>query len=192
MDSFFEIIKAIFEKLKIKEIIFVVTIICGCILFVPVRYLSLIGLDYFQEKHKSTVGLLFLFCSIFCVIWVIQYIINVMKNIVNSEEKVLKRLTRGYLKRNISPQEQEFLINHFYDFSRNEFKLSASVSMSNGCVSPLENSYVIYRGASVGHSVYGWAYNMQPYARELLNDAIKKKKIRITPTKTGFSVFWKL
>ncbi len=192
MESAINAVVSIFDKLKIKEVIFVVGVICSIILFLPVKYLKILGLDKFQSDYKSNVGIIFLFCCIFCIIWVIKFIVEHIKNFINSDEKALKKLTKGYLKKNISEQEKEYLIQNFYDFSHKEFKLSATLDMTNGCIIPLESSGIIYRAATASYSKVKWSYNLQPYARKLLNDAVRKKKIDVVPNNQGFSWRWRI
>ena len=186
MESVVNAISNILDKLKIKEVIFAAGIICGIILFAPIKYLKILGLEKFQSEYRSCLGIAFLFCCLFCFIWIIKYI----KNRFDSDERFLKKATREYLRKNISQEEQGYLIYSFYDFSRGEFKLSATLNIMNGLVTPLEHAGIIYRSSSVAYSYEEWQYNLQPYAMKLLNEAVRNKRVEIMKTMESFTWRW--
>lgn len=186
MESIVNAISNILDKLKIKEVIFAAGIICGIILFAPIKYLKILGLEKFQSEYRSSLGIGFLVCCVLCFIWIIKYI----GKRIDSDARFLKKTTKAYLRKSISQEEQGYLIYSFYDFSRGEFKLSATLNIMSGLVTPLEHAGIIYRSSSVAYSYEEWQYNLQPYAMKLLNDAVQSKRIEITKTMDSFTWRW--
>lgn len=174
MEKTFEVISKLIEKLKIKEIIIALLIASVIILFAPDQLLGTLGLLAWRDNYRSFVGATLLICIILCLIWIVSGIIEVIKG-----TGATKRGIKKYLKKLISNDERQFLIDHFYDFESGEFKASGTVSMASGYASSLSSAMIIYRATNVGHNVSYWPYNLYPYVRIYLNNAIKKNKIII-------------
>lgn len=173
MDRALEIWANIVDKLKIKEIISALLIVCVIILFVPENFISTLGLVEWRDIHRTEIGGTLLFCGVLCLIWLIMWIANK----VNSGNGAAKRVSRAYLKKLISTDEKGFLINHFFNRETNEFDSCGYVDMTSGYVTPLTNAMIIYQATRVGHGVKRWAFNLQPDVRIYLNKAVKKGKI---------------
>lgn len=183
METLANTLSVLIDKFKIKELILAILIVCGVILFAPVKFISVLGLEHWRDTYRSTIGLILLFCAVCCLIWFFTY----LKNCFFSYERQAIKISRTYLKNTISAQEQEFLITHFFDFDRNEFKPTAKLSMTNGHVGALEHAYIICKASETGHYSC-WAYMIQPNVRIFLNKAVNNKKIIVT--QQGFE--WKL
>ena len=175
MDSALKVISTIIEKFKLKELILAVLIVCCVILFVPTDFISILGLERWRDEHRSIIGLILLFCAVCCLIW----LFSCLKSRFWSFERQAQKVSREYLKKMISSHEQDFLIQNFFDFERNEFKPTARLDMTSGYIAPLENAYIITRASNMGRLNY-WAYDIQPNVRLYLNKAVKEGKIVIT------------
>lgn len=175
MDRVLEVWTNIVDKLKIKEIITALLIVCIIILFVPEKFISILGLVEWRDTHRTEIGGTLLFCGVLCLIWIIMWIANK----VNNGDGAAKRVSRAYLKKLISTDEKVFLINHFFNRNTNEFDSCGYVDMTSGYLAPLTNAMIIYQATKVGHGVKRWAYNLQPDVRIYLNRAVKKGKITV-------------
>lgn len=176
MDRALEIWANIVDKLKIKEVITALLIVCIIILFVPEKFISTLGLVEWRDVHRTEIGGTLLFCGVLCLIWIITWIFNK----VNSDDSAAKRVSRAYLKKLISTDEKVFLIEHFFNRDKNEFDSCGYVDMTSGYITPLVNAMIIYQATRVGHGVKRWAFNLQPGVRMYLNKAVKKGKIAVS------------
>ena len=176
MEAFLNLIAKFIDKLKIKEVILAILIVGIVVLFVPVDIIRILGLNDWRDKYRSIIGLIILFCSLCCLIWFFTF----LKDKLFPVEKKTAKFAKKYLKKLISSQEKEFLINNFYNFEVGEFAVTAHVDMLDGCVTSLTNAFIIYRASNIGYGPSDWSYNLQPVAQRYLNKAIYKKEIIIT------------
>lgn len=179
MEAFLNLFAKFIDKLKIKEVILAILIVGIVILFVPVDIISILGLNEWRDKYRSIIGLIILFCAVCCLIWLFTF----SKNRIFPVERKTAKFAEKYLKKLISSQEKEFLIENFYDYDKSEFVVTACVDMMDGCVASLTNAFVIYRASNIGYGPNNWSYNLQPVAQRYLNKAIRKKEIIITRKK---------
>lgn len=176
MDKAIEILASLVDKLKIKEVITALLIVCLITLFVPESFISTLGLVEWREVHRTEIGGTLLFCGVLCLIWTIIWIFNK----INNGDGAAKRVSRAYLKKLISTDEKDFLIKHFFNRDTNEFDSCGYVDMTSGYLTPLVNAMIIYQATRVGHGVKRWAFNLQPDVRMYLNKAVKKGKIVVS------------
>lgn len=168
-----EVFLKVMDKIHIKEIAFSVLVVCGIILFAPDTFMETLGLFLWRDKYRSIVGLIFLFCLTCCIVWLFIY----LKREISHGNWRLRRVTRKYLKRLISTEEKNFLIEKYYDSTIKEFSNMARVGLTSGNVASLANAYIIYTGTRMGHGPTSWSYNLQPSVRMYLNKAVRRKKI---------------
>lgn len=183
-ETAFNVIGKLIDRLKIKELITVLLIVGLLILFLPDKFLNILGLQVWRDNYRSHIGGCVLICAIFCLIWIIIWI----KNKLFFSTFAYMRVSRKYLKKIISKEEKEFLIRNFFNFDRMEFDSSAQLDITSGNVYLLQNAYIIAPSAKASKCADRWAYSIQPNVRIYLNKAIQKKKIIITPN--GYT--WKL
>ncbi|MEY8491507.1 super-infection exclusion protein B [Lachnospiraceae bacterium 29-91] len=176
MDKALEILANIIDKLKVKEVITALLIACIVILFVPDRFLGMLGLVDWRNKHRTEIGGVLLFCGILCLIWIVTWIFNS----VRSGNRAAKRVSRSYLKKLISTDEKEFLIRHYFNCDTNEFDSCGKVDMTSGYLAPLTQAMIIYQATRVGRGVNHWAFNLHPDVRIYLNKAVKRGKIVVS------------
>lgn len=176
MEAFLNLIAKFIERLKIKEVILASLIVGIVVLFVPVDFIAIFGLNDWRDKYRSIIGVIILFCAVCCLIWFFTF----LKDKIYPIEKRTANFAKKYLKTLISKQEKAFLINNFYNFEAGEFAVTAYVDIMDGCVASLTNAFIIYRASNIGYGPSNWSYNLQPVAQRYLNKAIYKKKIIIT------------
>jgi hypothetical protein len=176
MDKALEILANIINKLKVKEIITALLIACIIILFVSDKFLGMLGLVDWRNEHRTEIGGTLLICSILCLIWIVTWIFNKIR----SGNGAAKRVSRTYLKKLISTDEKDFLIEYFFNSDTNEFDSCGYVDMTSGYLMPLVNAMIIYQATKVGYGMGNWAFNLQPNVRIYLNKAVKKGKIAVS------------
>lgn len=170
------IIKEIISKLKLKEFVAIVFISTILLLFLTDDFLTRLGIINIRNQYKSYLSIIFVVCMSYYILLFINFVKNkIYIRLYGASKKAIT-----YLKKWISHEEIEFLINTFYDIKVNQFKSTGMAEFSDGRKAGLEHSNIIYRASSI--SAYGteFSYNIQPVILKYLNNNIKKGKITIT------------
>ena len=178
------IVKTIIDKFKLKEvmaILFIASLVITCI---PEKILLQLSLGEFKEKYQVYISM----CLIITLGYYIYRVGNSLIRFILSKIFSEKRKAIQYMKNQMSGEEMVLLVNTFYDYSNNTFRTSGTIDYSSGTKTPLEHYGVIYLASNISHyngeiSSYGgvpFAYNLQPYAREFLNENLKNNKIKIS------------
>ena len=68
------------------------------------------------------------------------------------------------------------------------FSSSGKIDYSDGRKAPLESKHIIYLASQMGDMLYGFSYNLQPYALEFLNKNLKDGNIQITGNRMSFQL----
>jgi hypothetical protein len=78
----------------------------------------------------------------------------------------MKRALKGAKERlhNLTADEREILQNYIGNRTKTQ-----ELDIRSGVVNELENDFIIYRASNIGH-LGGWAYNIQPWAWDYLNE----------------------
>ena len=176
MERFFVVLEKLFEKLKIKDIVISFLFAGIIILFFPISFINMLGLQTLRNKFRSTIGACVLICGMLCLIWFVYWI---KRKILSLSYKILFTAKR-YLKKIISIDEKAYLIAHFYDFDRNEFFSTSVLDITDGRTSLLENAYIIARTTDTTFDMLNFSFCIHPNVRLYLNRALKKRKIVIT------------
>lgn len=92
------------------------------------------------------------------------------------------------MKENMSPDEMWLLVESFYDERNKRFSSSGKIDYSDGRKAPLESKHIIYLASQMGDMLYGFSYNLQPYALEFLNKNLKDGNIQITGNRVSFQL----
>lgn len=170
-----ELIKTIVDKFKIKELFGIVFFTTLLITILPESIIKLMYLEEFKEKYQVYISLGVIITSAYYILNLIQFIRKVIVDkLINS-----RRIAIKYMKKQISIDEMELIIETFYDDKNNIFKSSGYISYSDGRKAALENRKIIYLSASISEFGANFAYNLQPYAREFLNKNLKDGNIKI-------------
>lgn len=132
----------------------------GAVLFMPPNLLDTLGLVEFRESFKGFLGAGFILA---CALLGSGALINTTEW-VRTWWRRRKNLQRciDYLHQ-LTPEEAEILRGYVYHRTR-----TRTLPIESGVVQGLVAHKVIYRAASVGDMLDGWAYNLQPWAWDYL------------------------
>lgn len=171
-----EVVKSIVDKLKIREIIGILFIASLLITFLPDDISAKMNLLDFRENNQTYLTICIIVTGSYYLFTLFRYFgVFILRKIVND-----KKVALNYMKRNMSVDEMNLLIQAFYDFDMNRFKSSGKILLEDGRKTPLESNKIIYLASQIGDLLTGFSYNLQPFALEYLNDQLHKGNITIT------------
>ncbi|WLE95485.1 MAG: super-infection exclusion protein B [Candidatus Electrothrix communis] len=142
-------------KLSVKHI-FPVFLITGVLLFIPTAQLTTFGVDVFVTTYRMWIGLAFLTSG---TLLISHFVFWLKDKLV--EWWRIRNLKRTLL--NLSPEEKSILADYILLQTK-----SQQLSFLGGIANGLERNHLIYRSSNLG-SIYGFAYNIQPWAWEEFN-----------------------
>lgn len=167
-------IKAIIEKLKLKELFAIVFISALFITFMPIEWAQKIKIEHFRITYQPYISICIIVIGAYYLFGIICWI----KDLIWRKFHNAKKIAIKYMKETISTDEMELLIEKYYDVNSNMFRSTAMIEISDGRKAALESKFILYRASSVGE-YYFFAYNLQPYALEFLNRNLKSGNIEI-------------
>ncbi|VEN74871.1 Superinfection exclusion protein B [Candidatus Desulfarcum epimagneticum] len=144
-----------FRKIPAAFLVAIVTVL-GLILFLPENYAKIVAVDGFRNKYRVYLGPAFLLTLSFCVARIFIFIMQ-----GQAQRKALK-IKQEYLHR-LTPEEKGYLVPYI-DGQQN----SVYVGMEDGVMSGLRAKGITYLAANMGDVLNGFAFNLQPWAREYL------------------------
>jgi len=158
-----DIAKFVLDFLKLApRYLVAVAIICGVLLFCGDALLDLVGVRKFAQDNRQWIGLVFIATTtLFCVDRAIEIkrVVGKRKAIAKRSEKRLKRL------HSLTEDEKQILRYYFAKQTR-----SNSLRIDDGVVQGLVAAGIIYRSASVGDLLEGFAYNISDFAWDYLHE----------------------
>lgn len=180
----FEAIGKIIEKLKIKEIIGILFIVCLIITFIPESWAIKLDILKFRITYQTYITLVIICTGSYYILWALKEIIPfVLSKIINQ-----KKLAINYMKKTMSPDEMRLLVEKFYDPVNIRFKTSSLVDIQDGRLAPLLNKKILYQSSQIGDFVYGFSFNLQPYVLEFLNENLRSGRIIIEETNFSYQL----
>lgn len=169
-----DFIKIIIDKLKLKEL-FAMVFIGGLIItFLSNEIAEKIKIYEFRSKYQVYISLCIIIIGAYYIIKIISFILQSTLNRIFSDKKTALK----YMKNTISPDEMGLLIEVFYDNKNNIFRTTGYIDFSDGRKAALEYKHIIYRSSTISEGL-SFAYNLQPYAAEFLNENLRKNNIQI-------------
>lgn len=145
-----------------------VALATAALLFLPEGVVQAIGLDGILREHRQYVGSALLGSVAILAAQAIAACIalgkgmylkrKAKKTAALAEQRRLERLTK------LTPEEKAYLIPYIADE-----KNTLYLSIEDGIAGGLQAKGIIYRSANIGNLVSGFAFNLQPWAREHLN-----------------------
>jgi len=172
-----DFIKAIIEKLKLKEL-FAILFIAGLVItFLPSDMADKIKVSEFRETYQTYISL----CLIVIGSYYISGIVNYIRKIIWRKFHNAKKIAIKYMKDTMSPDEMGLLIEKFYAKENNRFRTTTYIDFSDGRKAALESKFILYRASSMSQG-YSFSYNLQPYALEFLNENLRRGNIIIEST----------
>lgn len=176
------VIKSILDKLKIKEIVGILFIACVLITFLLDNIANELKIIDFREKYQMYLTICIILTGSYYLLILIKYIwIFIVGKFINDKKTAI-----NYMKRYMSPDDMGLLFQTFYDKNMNRFKSSGLIDLADGRRTPLESKKIIYLASQMGSTLYGFLFNMQPYALEFLNEQLQQGNIQIN----GDNISW--
>jgi hypothetical protein len=152
---------------------FLVAIVCvlALILFIPDEIAKTLAVDEFRKNYRVFLGPAFLLAISFSVARLFMFILG-----GHYQRKALKAKQQNLHK--LTPEEKGYLVP-FIEGQQN----SVYVGMDDGIMAGLRAKGITYLAANMGSVLDGFAFNLQPWAREyleknpgLLNDYVGQPK----------------
>lgn len=156
--------------------------VLALILFLPVDHAKTLSIDGFRDEYRVYLGPAFLFILSFCIARIYSHLMKLYRNrkLIEARKKLLHKLT---------PEERGYLIPYIA-----EQKNSVYVGLDDGVMVGLWNKKITYLPTSRGDILNGFAFNLQPWAREylennpsLLNEYVGQP---LTPQKRDRANWW--
>jgi hypothetical protein len=152
---------------------FLVAIVCvlALILFIPDEIAKTLAVDEFRKNYRVFLGPAFLLTISFSVARIFLFFLggHYQRKALKSKRQSLHKLT---------PEEKGYLVPYI-EGQQN----SVYVGMDDGVMAGLRAKGIIYLAANMGSVLEGFAFNLQPWAREyleknpgLLNDYVGQPK----------------
>lgn len=137
-------------------------IVSGFLLFARPGMLEVFGLNTFTANYRPYIGMIFLLSSALVLShWLITLYQWIAKRRLRS-----KRLRRSKQRlHNLTGEEREILRGYVGGNTRTQY-----LQIESGVAAGLEFEHIIFRSSNVGSLDDGWAYNIQPWAWEYLNE----------------------
>lgn len=157
-----DLAKSALEFLKLApRYLVAVSIVAGALLFFPISWLEKIGLQDFASEYRQWLGFAFLVSA---TLWVVGIALSAWNAIT---DRLFRRSVRQHVMRRLSSlTEDEKQILRYYiakDTRANMLKVD------DGVVQGLVADRIIYRSASIGHMVEGFAHNITDFAWDHLH-----------------------
>jgi hypothetical protein len=142
-------------------------IACATILFGSGDLITTIGLSEFREANKPYIGAGFVLSLSIVFAQAVTGIIGLIKSAFQKWKKSKNRQKAMEARKaelvNLTPDEKAYLAPYVLGDVTTQYFL-----MEDGIKGSLEAQDILYRASNMGDMVRGWAYNIQPWAREHL------------------------
>ena len=168
-----DILRVIVEKFKLKDIIAIILIVSFSITVMPDYLIIKLGLYDFTNKFRMYISL----CLIISISYFVIILMGKLMTFVSSRIVNYKKIGIKYMKKDMSPDEMQLLVQTFYNKEENEFNSSGYIDISDGRKAALVNKHIIYLSAQVSY-FDSFAYNLQPYALKFLNKNLNNGNIK--------------
>ena len=146
-----------FRKIPAAFLVAIVTVLF-LILFLPEKYASTVAVDGFRNEYRVYLGPAFLISIFLSAARIFMFFMqgHVQRKALKKKQELLHRLT---------PEEKGYLVPYI-EGQRN----SVYVGIDDGIMSGLKTKGITYLAASMGSVLDGIAFNLQPWAREYLEN----------------------
>jgi len=182
-DAIFRII----DKLDLRMISLTALVISGVGVFLPQKYIELMGLMSIKVKYQWIISSVFLVLMAYYIIVILHFVYYKIRIVY------LKRINRKAIPnklRNLSTDEQRVLLQ-FYNKNEKTFGLEAKLDIQNATVNVLSSKRFISRGSQIGDLYQGFSYFLQPMVQVELNKMLTNGEIKVYDQKFEWSVYTK-
>lgn len=176
-----DLLKVLIDKFKVKELIGIIWIASLITTVLPKNILEYLKIINIIEKYQVYISLALIISSAYYIMNLFMYVGEFLLELIINE----KRIAIKYMKDSMSSDEMALLIQDFYDKNNNTFKSCGYINFTDGRKTPLVSNYVIYLSSNMSstdvlsNGFCAFAYNLQPYTREFLNNNLRKNNIEI-------------
>lgn len=180
----FELFSTLLASLKdTTPVVFAgVAIACGVLLFGGSGFVEALGLIQFREENRAHLGWGFVLSSsillsqlLFKTAKILQVKIQEYRDANGKEARLAAQISQLS---KLTPDEKAYLLPYVRDQ-----KASQTFPLDDGIRGSLEVKGIISQASEMGNLVDGWAYNLEPWARQhlesnmhLLDGAAVRKK----------------
>jgi len=144
-----------FRKIPAAFLVAIVSVL-GLILFLPEEYAKTLAVDGFRNEYRVFLGPAFLLTLSFCAARVFNFFMQGYR-----QKQALKK--RQEALHSLTPEEKGYLIPYI-EGQQN----TINVGMDDGVMAGLRSKGITYLAANMGDLLNGFAFNLQPWAREYL------------------------
>ena len=144
-----------FRKIPAAFLVAIVSVL-GLILFLPESYAKIVAVDGFREQYRVYLGPVFLLTLSFSIARVFMFFMQ-----GHNQRKALKAQQESLHK--LTPEEKGYLAPFIFGQQN-----SINVGMDDGVMAGLRSKGITYLAANMGSMLDGFAFNLQPWARECL------------------------
>ena len=142
---------------------------CGLILFLDDSLLTSLGLLEIRNEHRTALGGVALICGVLFVAAIIPKIGSIITDLYNwikrkiNQTAKLKNLHKSL--NQLTPNEQAYLAPYILEQQTTQYFL-----IEDGIAAELQIKTILFKPVSSGNLIRGIAFNLQPWARNYLND----------------------
>ncbi|MEK9629599.1 MAG: super-infection exclusion protein B [Nitrospinota bacterium] len=145
-----------FRKVPIAFLVAIISVV-GLILFLPKEIAETLAVYEFRNEFRVFLGPILLLSISFAIARLYGFFMSGL-----TEKKNLK-VQQNFLHK-LTPEEKRFLLPYIEN-QENSIK-----SLGSGVVGGLEAKKIIFRSSNLGNIMTGFPYNLQPWAREYLEE----------------------
>lgn len=144
-----------FRKVPTAFLVAIISAV-GLILFLPEDHAKILAVDDFRNEYRVFLGPAFLLTLSFCA----ARIFNFFKQRYRKKHALKKRQQALH---SLTPEEKGYLIPYIEGLQN-----TVNVGLDDGVMAGLHSKGITYRAANIGSLLDGFAFNLQPWAREYL------------------------
>jgi hypothetical protein len=150
-----------FGNIAVKPLI-AVAVASALLLFLPAPTIGQLGVESLLREYRAYIGGAFIVSCSYLAAHLLAGAAALLKTRFTARAR--KRQQMQWL-RELTPDEKALLI----PFVRDQ-RASRNFSIDNGVVGGLVAKRILFRSSNMGDLVRGFPYNLQPWAREVLNE----------------------
>lgn len=148
-----------FGEIAVKPLL-AIALGSGFLLFARPSILDAAGMTRIVAQYRPWLGGAFTLSCAYLLAHVVKYVTDVINGLLRSRD--LDRRRAKWLS-TLTPDEKGRLIPYIRDQ-----RASVKYPIDDGVVAGLVGKGVLFRASTIGHAVSGFAFNLQPWAREEL------------------------
>jgi hypothetical protein len=137
-----------------------IAIASGAMLLFSENIANILGVTDFRNQYRGYIGAIFIISSSVIIAQASWWVIKWLRSF--HTRRISKKARHSYLQ-NLTPDEKAYLIPFVVQDENTQY-----FSIQDGIAGGLSAKNIIYQATSVGNMFDGFAYNIQPWAKEYL------------------------